>query len=381
MLKAIQKVELALVRVETWLLVATVLVMLLLATYNVLYRNILVPWQADLATSGPPVATAPGVGDAPPAGAEAAPAAGDEAAEGAGGFGGGFGDAAGDGPADDGFGGGFGGAQPDEADGSDEGFGGGFGAEVEDDADDEPAAAQGEGADGGFGGGFGAEADDAPGEEGFGGGFGAQAEGDEGFGGGFGDGPDEPAEEAGAAAEPAPADDGPAAIEPTGGPPPDGSFAAWVVDAVNAMKLDWIDILIRQLVLISGFLGAMLATRRRKHITIDAVGKLLKGRPAHVVDTITSALATFVCAVLAFAGWDLVAIGLEYPGELMPWAEEWTFQLAFPIGFGLLAFHFAIRTIESVVHAIHDDPKHDPHGRADAVATPRPARSEAGGER
>jgi TRAP-type C4-dicarboxylate transport system permease small subunit len=109
--------------------------------------------------------------------------------------------------------------------------------------------------------------------------------------------------------------------------------------------------LLRQLVIITGFLGAMLATRQRSHITVDAVGKLLKGRTEHVVHTITSLVAAVVCVFLALSGWDLVSIGREFPRQLIPWLKDWHFQLAFPIGWGLLAFHFAMRTVESAVLA------------------------------
>lgn len=55
---------------------------------------------------------------------------------------------------------------------------------------------------------------------------------------------------------------------------------------------------------------------------------------------------------MALSGWDLVEIGLEYPRNLIPWAKEWHFQLAFPLGWGLLAFHFLLRAIESARETI-----------------------------
>ena len=55
---------------------------------------------------------------------------------------------------------------------------------------------------------------------------------------------------------------------PQGGPPAPGSFAAKMVEFVDAVKVEWIDVLLRQLVLIVGFLGAMLATRRRSRCRV-----------------------------------------------------------------------------------------------------------------
>lgn len=34
---------------------------------------------------------------------------------------------------------------------------------------------------------------------------------------------------------------------------------------------------------------------------------------------------------------------------LMPWANEWTMQLVFPIGFSMLTFHFGIRLLENFI--------------------------------
>jgi TRAP-type C4-dicarboxylate transport system permease small subunit len=377
MLETILDLEKKLIRVETWLLVACVVAMLVLAGYNVAYRNLLVPWQTQLLTSGPPATATSGDAEEK-AESEEEPA----------------GDAAEASDESD-FEGGFGAPSEGEDASSDEGgFEGGFGA-----PSDEPEASEESDEEGGFEGGFGAPPDDGgdaveSGDDGgFEGGFGATDEAesdDEGeIGGGFGATDDETATDdssekvdadgeeldASAVAEEA----GDDIAGPTGGPPPEGSFADTMVGVIDAMKLAWIDVLLRQLVIISGFLGAMIAARRRNHITIDAVGKLLEGRPRHIVDAITSFVSTGVCLVLAVAGWDLVKIGLEFPTELLPWAQEWTFQLAFPIGFGLLALHFAIRVYESIVLAGRDEVVDDGEDDEGGEDTPTTSEAAAGG--
>ncbi|MFP4599737.1 MAG: TRAP transporter small permease, partial [Persicimonas sp.] len=186
---------------------------------------------------------------------------------------------------------------------------------------------------GGFGGGFGEkdEADDSD-ADGFGGGFGGD------FGGDFGE-----EEEAGRGEEQERGGGG----DEGGGRPPEGSLAAWLVDLIDTIKAHWADELLRQLVIICGFLGAMLAARRRSHITIDAVGTLLEGRARHIVDTLTSMAAGATCVFLALSGLRLVELGIEYPRELLPFAKQWQIQLVFPIGWSLLALHFIVRSIES----------------------------------
>lgn len=292
MLRWLQRVEDRLVVVEGWALSACVITMLLLAVYNIGYRNVLVPFQAQFPV--PSEFSTVVESTAEPLGQEA------------------------------------------EADTDSEGFGGGFGGGF----GEEPEAEDTEAADdfaGGFGGGFGDEPSEPAGEE----------EGAEGVGGGFGGGFEDRTEEK---AE-APAEVEPVAVEveePSG-------FALFLADVVKAMRLEWIDILLRHLVLVCGFLGAMLAAKRRKHITIDALSKVMPAKVLPVTESCTSALAAMICVILAISGWNLVEIGLEFPKELMSWADEWMFQLVFPIGFLMLAFHFGVRAFEGFGEVILDE--------------------------
>jgi TRAP-type C4-dicarboxylate transport system permease small subunit len=345
-MKRLRELELRLIRVETVLIVALVLLMLGLAGYNVFYRNVLVALQKHWAHSGPVVqmqdAPAPTSDEPEPEAKSDAPRSGDA----------------------DGFRGDFAQGEPASDDDAD-GFRGDFAAGGEDDDSDDPFAdldAEDEADEdeqeddaGGFGGAFG-KADDEPEEEddagGFGGGFGkagAQPEGE----------PDEDEDddpfaslpEIDQSGGPLPVDDG----QPQGGPPPPGSFAAWAVDFIDAIKLDWIDIFLRQLVIIVAFLGAMLATRRRKHINIDAMSRLLSGSAVRWVSMATNLLAIIVCLVLASAGLELVKVSRAHPKDLMPWADEWMFQLMFPVGFSLLALHFIVRLLEVATGHVSDD--------------------------
>jgi TRAP-type C4-dicarboxylate transport system permease small subunit len=322
-MKPLRALESTLVRIEGAVAVAVVLTMLALAGYNVFYRNVLVPLQKHWAHSGPTVvADMPAVVRAP-------------------------GDAATPSKAEPGS------PTPTRDDGA-EGFGGDWG---EDGASEptpvpppspkpsEPAAAPDEGAEG-FGGDWGEDDGAAPEPT------------------AAGDARVQPAEPGAVADDELADEDDPFAhlqrIEgsgtksdaadagPQGGPPPEGSFAAWAVGFVDRIKLGWIDVVLRQLVILIAFFGGMLATHRGKHINVDALSKVLGARARRVLGILTNLLALGVCLVLARAGSQLVAISREYPRELVPGADEWVFQLMYPFGFGLLAFHFAVRVAEAV---------------------------------
>jgi TRAP-type C4-dicarboxylate transport system permease small subunit len=325
-MRKLRALEDLLIRVESALAVVLVLTMLLLAAYNVVYRNVLVPLQNHWAHSGPPVQ--PTTAEPVPTEGEPAPTDAEDAKADAKQV-----DSAREGGADD-FGG-FGGlgeeddegqAGKPEAKGGADDFGG-FGGldDGGDDAKPEPDAkavdAKAPAADEGLG-----DAEDELGEDDLG---------------------DED-QFANLPAIDAVAKQSADAI-PQGGPPPPGSFAAWAVAFIDDIKLDWIDVFLRQLVIIVAFFGAMLATQRGKHINVDALSKLLPRSARRVVGVLLPLTAVAVCLVLAKAGWDLVQIGRAYPKDLLPSVPEWSLQLMFPVGFGLLAVHFAVRMVEAAV--------------------------------
>ena len=303
MLRPLQKFEDALARAESYLLTFFVLLMLSLAVYNVFYRNVLVPVQVKADHAANADATpAESPNDESDSVKENAPEEGEAADE----------------PTDDeGFGGGFADDdEPSEPADDDNGFGGGFGEDEPTEKLDKPAD------DEGFGGGFGDDGADV--------GLATESDsGEGGFGGGFGD----EGEQNIASVQ---VDDTPF-VEPT---------QSGVGALIEAIKLEWIDVLLRHLVLIVGFLGAMLATRRRKHITIDALSKIIRGRTLIISNLVTTALSLAICIMLGLAGLDLVQLGLEFPKELSWWVDEWHLQLVFPIGFGFLSFHFFVRLVE-----------------------------------
>lgn len=296
-MKLLRALEAGLVRVEGAVAVALVLVMLALAGYNVVYRNVLVPMQKHWAHSGP-VLEAP---TPPPTKAAASKPT--------------------DAPA------------PSAA----EGFAGDWGEGGDEDEDEKPEPKP---------------SDEPDGAEGFAGDWGESGE------------DDEPADAKDAndtkdAKDAAPPEDDDFHLakidavaqtgdgKPLGGPPPPGSFAANMVSFIDSIKLGWIDVVLRQFVILVAFFGAMMATQRGKHINVDALSKLLNPARQRWLSVATNLLATGVCIVFAKAGSALVGIGREHPHELVPWADEWIFQLMFPLGFGLLAFHFAVRVAEA----------------------------------
>ncbi len=119
----------------------------------------------------------------------------------------------------------------------------------------------------------------------------------------------------------------------------------------------WGDIFLRHLVLWVGFIGASLATRDEKHISIDALSRLASLRVLPYVKFITDVATITVCIILANAGYKFVASEKAANTILfkvtglgdMP---AWIFQLIIPLGFGLIAFRFILKFVERIWHII-----------------------------
>jgi C4-dicarboxylate transporter, DctQ subunit len=102
----------------------------------------------------------------------------------------------------------------------------------------------------------------------------------------------------------------------------------------------WAEPLIRHLVLWIAFAGGALAASRSRHIRIDALGRLLRGRPAAVLRMLLEGLTAWICWRLARAGWAFAAMSREFGDQVegLDW-PAWILQAAIPAGFALIGVH------------------------------------------
>lgn len=107
--------------------------------------------------------------------------------------------------------------------------------------------------------------------------------------------------------------------------------------------LAWADSLLRYLVLWCGLLGAGVATRQGKHITIDLASRLLPEAWLRWLKAGLDLFSALVCGFLTWAaiifvkneaafGGDATTLGLTY----------WQLNLIFPLAFALLTCRFLI---------------------------------------
>ena len=114
----------------------------------------------------------------------------------------------------------------------------------------------------------------------------------------------------------------------------------------------WGDILLRHLVLWVGFIGASLATRDEKHISIDLFGRFLHGNSKNIVHLITNLFSVFVSYLLTDASWYFVMDEKMAGTTIFSDVPVWYFQIIIPVGFGLIMLRFLLLAIKNVRNLI-----------------------------
>ena len=120
----------------------------------------------------------------------------------------------------------------------------------------------------------------------------------------------------------------------------------------------WSEPLVRHLVLWCGFLGALIATRLDKHIRIDAVLLLLRGRVRMVAELAGNLVSAAVCALLARVAVGFLADERAFGSVGLLDLPTWTLQLVFPLTFALMSLRYAARGLRCLVDIASPSDRH-----------------------
>ena len=80
------------------------------------------------------------------------------------------------------------------------------------------------------------------------------------------------------------------------------AFSQIVLRNFFATGIDWGDSLVRYLVVWVGFIGAAVAVREGKHITIDILSRGISGAGTSTIQSISHFISAVVCGLLTWAG-------------------------------------------------------------------------------
>ncbi len=111
------------------------------------------------------------------------------------------------------------------------------------------------------------------------------------------------------------------------------------------MGIFWADSALRVLVLWIGMIGAMFASRNKKHIRIDILSHYL---PTNIRDhlwRVTEFISAIVCAVVAF--YSIKFIQIEYEDGLIAFANVpvWVCETIIPIAFIVMSLRYFFYSI------------------------------------
>jgi TRAP-type C4-dicarboxylate transport system permease small subunit len=134
------------------------------------------------------------------------------------------------------------------------------------------------------------------------------------------------------------------------------AFSQIVLRNFFATGIDWGDALVRYLVVWVAFIGAAIATKEGKHITIDLLSRWFTGAGSVAIQALICFFSAAICALLSVAAikfvWFEAQMGSTAFWDLPVWVPE----LVMPVTFGLMTFRFGMamfREIGKIVQQYH----------------------------
>lgn len=114
----------------------------------------------------------------------------------------------------------------------------------------------------------------------------------------------------------------------------------------------WADPALRVMVLWIGLIGAMVATRHDKQITVDVLSRFLAPRAKAAVRIATDVFTALVSAVVAWHGGRLVLEDRAAGSLVFASVPVWVCEIVIPLAFAVIALRYllyAVRHVRQVV--------------------------------
>ena len=108
------------------------------------------------------------------------------------------------------------------------------------------------------------------------------------------------------------------------------------------LGLQWGDELLRMLVLWLAVAGAVAASRADKHINIAVLDRFLSPGLKRVVQLLVHLFTALICAIVAWFSLQFVQTSREYGDLILGDVPAWWLQSVLPVGFGLIAWRYAL---------------------------------------
>lgn len=111
----------------------------------------------------------------------------------------------------------------------------------------------------------------------------------------------------------------------------------------------WTDEMLRLLVLWLAVAGAVAASRKNKHISIAVLDRFLPDKVNAVVRILLDLFTAGICALITWHSLAFVRTSHEFGDILLGSVPAWIPQAVLPLGFGLIAYRYALFALRGVV--------------------------------
>ena len=120
------------------------------------------------------------------------------------------------------------------------------------------------------------------------------------------------------------------------------SFGQMLLRNFFDLGIIWGDTLLRQWVLWLGFLGASMAAKQNKHISIEVFSNFLSPYWKQIIKSFTQLAAGILSGFLAWSAWSFMIFEKESESVLFLDLPVWIFQIVLPYSFIVIALRFII---------------------------------------
>ena len=135
------------------------------------------------------------------------------------------------------------------------------------------------------------------------------------------------------------------------------AFSQIAVRNLFGIGLTWSEPLVRYLVLWVGFLGAALAVREGRHITIEVAVLWRSARDSGTLKAVSHLGSAVVCSLLAYAAARFVRDEAQIGNQTFLGLPDWVPELIVPVTFAVMALRFLLRAAQCVhPHPAPPDP-------------------------
>ena len=130
------------------------------------------------------------------------------------------------------------------------------------------------------------------------------------------------------------------------------AFLQIVLRNIFSTGITWADPLVRNLVLWVGFVGAAIATKEGRHITIDVLPQWVPQQGKVIIGGIIQLFAAFICGLLTFAAVKFVRNEALLGSITFLGIPAWVPQMILPVTFGIMALRFGLRSLRDLLTVI-----------------------------